>query len=63
MNDDQPDKCLSAASSCPGGIHLCGGGDPAQQGKAAGEPRPAVLIFAVEKFNQVRARELGKNLP
>ncbi len=36
MNGDQPDKCLSAASFCPAGIHLSGGGNPAQQDKTAG---------------------------
>jgi hypothetical protein len=40
MNGEQPDKLSEGAkppSFCPAGIHLCGGGNPAPQGKTAGD--------------------------
>jgi len=37
MNADQQGECLSAASFCPAGIHLSGGGNPAKQGKTVGD--------------------------
>jgi small subunit ribosomal protein S21 len=57
-------NCLrgAAPSFCPAGIHLCGGGNPAQQGKTAGSRNAADFCLLFGSRQKVR-RLAGRDPP
>lgn len=55
-------NCLSVASFRPAGIHLCGGGNPPEAGKAVGDQVVSLVTFfrPVKKVTRLAGRDRPK---